>query len=100
MDYKTPQETFTNAINFDTKVDEESGKTMSGTTRTLQSKFNNLLRRINDSEYIYPTISVLMVTIMVIIVVFNQKINILIKCLAVVLLLLFIIYTIYQYRYK
>lgn len=100
MDYKTPQETFTNAINFDAKVDEESGKTMSGTTRTLQSKFNNLLRRINDSEYIYPTISVLMVTIMVIIVVFNQKINILIKCLAVVLLLLFIIYTIYQYRYK
>lgn len=111
MDYKTPQTTFTDAINFDAKVAMSgggdgngggvgsSGGSKASITTTLHSKLNSLLQRLNDSEYVYPTISVLVATILVVICIF-QPINIFIKCLMIVILLMLVLYTIYQYRYK
>lgn len=103
MDYKTPQTTFREAINFDDagangeSVDKTSVRK---SISSLHAKFNNLMRRLNNSEYIYPTISVLAMTLLAILFIFNHNVSVIIKCLVVIILLLFIVYTVYQYRYK
>lgn len=99
MEYKTPQTTFTEAINFD-NLDKSDKMSVGSSINSLHAKFNNVLRRLNNSEYVYPTISVMIMTLMSTLFIFNHSVSVLMKCVIVLLLLIFIIYTIYQYRYK
>ena len=99
MEYKTPQTTFTEAINFDSAAGTNKGQ-VGKSISSLHAKFNNVMSRLNNSEFIYPTASVLAMTVMTIMFVFGHGGSIIMKCCAVLLLLLFVIYTVYQYRYK
>lgn len=90
LNYQSPQEAFNDAINY-TESDNDN---MGTNDRKMERMMSNMLQSVNDSKYIYPTIAIIVISILVILVLF-QKISAGIKLLAIVLLILFIAFTVF-----
>lgn len=66
-------------------------------TCKMRDFVNTMMRKMNDTKYLYPSMAVLIMAIIVIIVLF-QKISIIVKIICVVLLIVFMAATIVQFR--
>nr|UBR58241.1 gp51-like protein [Oryctes rhinoceros nudivirus]WIF19379.1 gp51-like protein [Oryctes rhinoceros nudivirus] len=91
---KNAQAEYTEALNF--KEDEPLDVSNPNTSK-LKSMMNNVMKGINNSKYIYPTISIAVLVILVIILLFQASTP-LCKIIAVLLLVFFVIFTIYYTR--
>lgn len=108
LDYKTPEQTYRDALNFATAMTGgsggggiASGNQSDGTTaKSMQGRLRAMLYSINDSQYLYPSVAVLTLVVCVIIVLLQKSCSFLVKCLFVVILLVFIIYTVFQFKDK
>lgn len=94
LNYKSPQEAFNDALNFsedenNNPMDDDSMKNCK-----MEKMMTTMLKNINDSKYIYPTISIVVLTILVIIILF-QKISVGIKILSSVILLIFVAFSVF-----
>lgn len=99
LDYKTPEQTYRDALNFATAATAGSNPT-DGTTKSIQGRLRAMLYSINDSQYLYPSVAVLTLVVCVVIVLLQKSCSFLIKCLFVVILLVFIVYTVFQFKDK
>lgn len=98
FDYKTPQEELNRALNFE---DDEGPSTVPSASKTnIKSTLTNILKKMNNNEYIYPGLSIISLLILVIMVLFQKPISILIKILAVLIFLVFLVYSIYQFKFN
>lgn len=99
LNYKSPQQAYNDALNYSEDELDSSGNTTNTTdskdkSRKVEKLMTNMLKSVNDSKYIYPTIAIIVLSILVVIVLF-QKISLGIKILSVLLLLLFIAFTVF-----
>lgn len=62
------------------------------------ASFKKIITRMNNSMYIYPTVSVLLFTISTIFIVFSKSINVLYKIFSVLLLFIYIAITVYWFK--
>lgn len=60
--------------------------------------FKQMLMKFNNSTFIYPTISVVLLTITNLFIIFSKSFNIFIKILCVLVLLIYISFTIYWFK--
>nr|WOJ45370.1 GrBNV_gp51-like protein [Apis mellifera nudivirus] len=106
LDYKTPEQTYNKALNFDSENESDSNDPKNGQQQQQQQKqsinerLKNFMRRINDSAYIYPTVTILIVTLIVIITIFQQSVSLIIKVILILVFMAFLFYTIWQFRAK
>lgn len=119
LDYKTPEQAYRDALDFNGQRDQQQqqqqnqqsgGQRVAGVaadsavTGALlqnaanQTKIRDMLKRINDSRYMYPAVAVITLSLCVIIMLFQRNVNFAVRCLLVVLLVIFIAYTAYQFR--
>lgn len=87
----TPSETYASALNY--TINDLSEKTQKGA-----AYFKNLLTKINNSIYMYPTISIVFLTMTNLFILFSKSIHIIIKIISVIILLLYIGFTIYWFK--
>lgn len=113
LDYKTPEQTYRDAINFATGLVNSGGggnnnivlsnstnEAAAAATKSMQGRLRAMLCSINDSRYLYPSVAVLTLVVCVVIVLLQKSCSFLVKCLFVVILLVFIIYTVFQFKDK
>lgn len=115
LDYKTPEQTYRDALNFATTATTTTTTTAAAaaaaaaaggnrndglTAKSMQGRLRAMLCSINDSQYLYPSVAVLTLVVCVIIVLLQKSCSFLVKCLFVVILLVFIIYTVFQFKDK
>ncbi|AUQ44019.1 putative gp51-like protein [Esparto virus] len=99
----TPQKEYTKAINFnDEPLDAATNQIYTSIENgQKQNKFklmlSNIMKNTTNSQYVYPTISIIVVSLFVIIMLF-QTISLGVKILAVILMLLFIAFTVYRFK--
>lgn len=121
LNFKTPERTLEDALNFNvvaTTDDEttttnnntftgydvaasESANTEGAKTRAKRSvnqRLKQFMQRMNNSAFVYPTITILVMTLIVIVVIFQSSISMIIKVLLVLVLLAFLTYTVWQFR--
>lgn len=127
LNYKTPEQAYRDALNFSNLSPQQQqqllqqrqltggqdqskqagtldGATDAALTGALmqnvanQNKIRDMLKRINDSRYMYPAVAVITLSLVVIITMFQRSVNFAVRCLLLVLLILFIAYTAYQFR--
>lgn len=98
LDYKTPEQTYRDALNFASTM--ASGNQGDGAVKSMQGRLRAMLYTINDSQYLYPSVAVLTLVVCVVIVLLQKSCSFLVKCLFVVILLVFIIYTVIQFKSK
>lgn len=104
----SPSDNLTQALNY-----READATPKGFNQSASSLFADsndgesphkrilqMLREVNNSQFLYPGISIMVVSLLLIIMIFQKSINIIVKVLASVLYLIFIIYTVYNFRFK
>lgn len=107
-DVMTPQYEYLNALNFNENNNVTANPLLSNaavnnnaTQLQQQSKLKtmmaNFIKTTNDSRYVYPSIAIIVASLFVVILLF-QKISTAVKIIAVILLLLFIAFTIYQFK--
>lgn len=107
---KTPQQTFHDAINFGgvPKLDTHNAnqqqqqqpkknQTNDCSDLTWKKKFQDYLKKTNDSQYTYPIISCV-VLLSTLIVVLLSKSNKFLKFICSLVVFLFILYTIYTFK--
>ncbi|AYP97978.1 GrBNV gp51-like protein-like protein [Mauternbach virus] len=97
----SPQIEYTSAINFDDTSDHQTSPYHPNNQQRTQSKMKqmmaNVLKIKNESKYVYPSIAIIVTSIFVILLLF-QKVCIGVKIFAVIILLLFIAFTIYEFK--
>lgn len=117
LDYKTPEQVYRDALEFNgqqqqqqqplqnsSPANNQSQAANAALTGALmqnvanQNKIRDMLKRINDSRYMYPAVAVITLSLCVIVMLFQRSVNFAVRCLLVVLLVLFIAYTAYQFR--
>lgn len=118
LDYKTPEQVYRDALEFNgqqqqqqlqpnqnsSQANSQSQAANAALTGALmqnvanQNKIRDMLKRINDSRYMYPAVAVITLSLCVIVMLFQRSVNFAVRCLLVVLLVLFIAYTAYQFR--
>jgi len=89
----SPQNEYGHAINFH---EDKTNKSQDETSK-IKRMMANVLRVANESKYIYPSVALVVTSILVIFMLF-QHISIGIKIFAVLILLLFIAYTVYEFK--
>lgn len=89
-----PQESYQNAINY------PSADVASAATTNMPYNIKNMLQNVNDNKYLYPTVSIIVVLVMVLIVLFQKSISTMVKVLFFILLAMFIVYTVYRFKYS
>lgn len=118
-DYKSPEQTYGDALNFSAETtdddrliqDADATKTQADPTnessasskrgkRSLNDRLRGFVRQMNNSTYIYPTVTILIMTLVVIIAIFQQSVSLIIKVILILLLMAFLFYTIWQFRSK
>lgn len=105
LNYKSPQQTYDEALNF--KAVEEIGggiaadadKTADNTSN-LQSKFSHAMKSLNDSEILYPTIVLVISAISLLVVVFQKSVSAIVKCVLILLYLAILVVTVYTFKNK
>lgn len=116
LDYKTPEQVYRDALEFNGQQQQQqqlqpnqnssqaNSQSQAALTGALmqnvanQNKIRDMLKRINDSRYMYPAVAVITLSLCVIVMLFQRSVNFAVRCLLVVLLVLFIAYTAYQFR--
>ncbi|ATZ81515.1 GrBNV_gp51-like protein [Drosophila innubila nudivirus] len=97
----SPQSEFTSAITFQDVPDQMTSPYYPNNQHQDQSKIKqmmaNVLKMKNESKYVYPSIAIIVTSIFVILLLF-QKICIGVKIFAIIILLLFIAFTIYEFK--
>lgn len=92
----SPQNEFIDAINFSEKSQIQDDLADNDTTTSkFKSMVQNVMKNVNDSKFIYPFSAILVASILVIILLF-QKATMFSKVIAVLLLIIFTIFTVYQ----
>lgn len=91
---QTAQSEFTNAINFTEETPLNSLANGEQTPSKLKTMMANVMKNINDSKYIYPGISITVMLILVVILIF-QTVSVFSKVLALIIFVLFLIFTAY-----
>lgn len=137
IEYKTPQQSLEDALNFREQSTDETRNTQPSSTNTITRRqianasnsgdgvaaataaaatvgslnpniatnsmckmkdfVNTMMRKMNDTKYLYPSMAVLIMAIIVIIVLF-QKISVIVKIICVVLLIVFMAATVVQFK--
>lgn len=100
----TPLVSYQAALNYDGAASANAADSNKQTPDNQQrpnkqmASFKKIIARMNNSIYIYPTISVLVFTISTIFIVFSKSINILYKFLAILILIIYIAITVYWFK--
>lgn len=94
LNYKSPQEAFTEALNF--KEDHTDGQNNNDAvdSNNMRTMMKNILKSMNDSKFIYPGIAIVVMSLLVV-VILMQRISAGVKFLAVLILLVFITFTVF-----
>lgn len=87
----TPAQAYQAALNY--TIDDTSARVENNV-----AYFKKFLTRMNNSTYMYPTISVLVLTMTNLFIIFSKSIDTMIKLLAIVFLLIYIGFTIYWFK--
>lgn len=105
----TPQNEYSTAINFseqpytdgnfdpNVRVTTDQPYTETQHQSKIKQMMANVLKSTNESKYVYPSVAIVVASLFVILLLF-QKISTGIKIIAVVILLLFIAFTVYQFK--
>lgn len=103
LSYMSPQQTYDEALNF-TVPPNEIGTGISADsadkTLNLQSKFSHLMKSLNNSEILYPTIILVISAISLLIVVFQKSVSTIVKCVLILLYLTILVVTVYTFKNK
>lgn len=116
LDYNSPQESFQNALNFNSsdqkKLYNYNGNENSNDnsenstnnnnnnendTTTSDSIIKRMLAKLNNSKYLYPSIAIFISTLYTIVIAIQTNYNS-IRLIAILILIIFIIYTIYLFK--
>lgn len=102
FDYKPPSEEYNDAINFDNFTRSKQLNVSSSTANVTddKSRWKKLIRQMNDNRYIYPSVSILAVISSVLTILTQKSINWLVKVIVSLFAILFIVYTVFQFRDK
>lgn len=109
MDSVTPLAAYQSALNYSSEDDNNMSNSDDASTtikdanirnnnNNQMASFKRIVSRLNNSIYIYPTISVFLLTISTIFIVFTKAINTLYKVFAVILLFIYIAITVYWFK--
>ena len=93
INYRSPQDAFNDAINY-SEDDDDYEQTMQEKHGKMERLMTNMLKGVNDSKYIYPAIAIIVITILVVLILF-QKVAVSIKVIASLLLIVFIAFTVF-----
>ncbi|ATY70261.1 GrBNV gp51-like protein [Tomelloso virus] len=94
---RTPQEEYLNAINFAEDTTPLQTSESEASPSKIKSMLSNIMQNVNDSKYLYPTIALAAMVIIVIIVLF-QKTSVFVKFIVVAIFIIFAIFTVYKAR--
>ncbi|KAI5630631.1 OrNVorf61-like [Venturia canescens] len=92
MGYKTPQQSFQEALNFTSEVNEidvDSKKEIS---------LLELFRKFNDSVITYPVVVLLINTFSVLIIIFQRSLALIIKLIVLVLYVVLLGFTVFTFK--
>lgn len=101
FEFKSPAEAFRDAINFDNASQEQTttnGVAGKGNDSINETRWRSIVRRLNNTQYIYPGISIISVVSCTIGVLLLKSVSWIVKAVMIVILLLFIVYTVFQFR--
>lgn len=87
----TPIESYQNALNY-TLTD------VSANIHSNAASFTQMLTKLNNSTYIYPTISIVLFTISNLLILFSKSIKLIFKLLVVLALFVYIGFTVYWFK--
>lgn len=105
LNYKSPQQTYDEALNFNA-VEEIGGgiaadtDTSADNTSNLQSKFSQVMKSLNNSEILYPTVVLVISAISLLVVVFQKSVSAIVKCVLILLYLAILVLTVYTFKNK
>lgn len=108
LNYKSPQQTYAEALNFDAHEDRDGGSgggasaavSETDSVSDLQSKFKHLVKSINDSEILYPTVVLVVSAISLLVVVFQKSVSAVVKCVLILLYLAILVVTVFTFKNK
>lgn len=105
LNYKSPQQTYDEALNFAVAKELGGGiaadsDTSADNTSNLQSKFSHLMKSLNNSEILYPTIILVVSAISLLVVVFQKSVSAIVKCVMILLYLAILVVTVYTFKNK
>lgn len=89
----TPLESYQAALNYNSINSKENTNDKNDVT-----SFKRIISKINNSNYIYPTISIVLFTISNLFIVITKSISLIYKCVAILFLLIYIAFTIYWFK--
>lgn len=87
----SPAQSYQSALNY--TINDASAR-----VETNAANFKKFLTKFNNSTYMYPTISIIIFTITNLIILFCRNINKVFKFLSIVILLIYIFFTIYWFK--
>lgn len=94
----TPQGELSNALNFSSGGNNATlGDNIDEKSQKFKAMLSNFIKTSNDSKLIYPGVAIIVASLLVILILF-QKISAGIKVLAIIILLLFLAITVYQFK--
>lgn len=103
IDYQSPQQALSDALNFTNAFDTDpmlataaTTAAIAGGSNKLNNTMRNMLKKFNDSKYIYPGVALLTIVILVILLVFQSTVSMMVKFIAILILILFAFYSVYQ----
>lgn len=107
MDDVTPQESLTRALNYNEPILGDV-VTANGTPTAVRTGLSSnpkikefemgVVQKINNCKYLYPSVAILLISLLVLIIMF-QNISVFVKLICIVMALCFLILTMVQYRY-
>lgn len=127
IEYKTPSRTLSDALNFDATLAADAAATnrasmtssgerwskrskrsvndaddvdVASRSRGFMESVKRVVVKLNDSTYVYPGIAIFVVTLFSVIVLFQSGTSMLVKALAILLLVAFLLYTVRQFKKK
>lgn len=94
INYKTPEKTYQDALNFD------NDKNNSIKTTNNIDNFSMLMGKMNKFEYVYPAIAIFTLSITLIIIIYQKSLSTLIKGVLICIFIAFIAFTVIQFKNK
>lgn len=94
---RTPQEEFTDAINFreESPLNSDLNDGSNQNVSKMKSMMSNIMKNFNNSKYVYPCFAIVLISILVIIIVFQSRVSTFTKIVSILILLISVIFTIY-----
>lgn len=100
IDYQSPQQALRDALNFTNAFERDpmlaASVTTAGGSNKLNNNMRNMLKKFNDSKYIYPGVTLLTIVILVVLLVFQSTVSMMVKFIAILILIIFAVYSAYQ----